>query len=218
MIIAHTNRQSSYGTAPVEPEFITPQGSGWQRYALHNAANILHIQEKLQLTPDMQKKYKIAWVGGCVLYDAAKLREIGGFEFWRDVPEEHAGEDVLAQLRVMKRYGGCGLIPSGAYHQEAATTVTKPELRYPKRAGSVSSRECRTDMLLRSDPQLRQGTFNNTPLKTTRLIEEIEKIARRAGEIVKAHDSQGVAQNLSRARQVTTVPTRSLNSCSKKGF
>ena len=117
---------------PVEPEFITPQGSGWQRYALHNAANILHIQEKLQLTPDMQKKYKIAWVGGCVLYDAAKLREIGGFEFWRDVPEEHAGEDVLAQLRVMKRYGGCGLIPSGAYHQEAATTVANRNFDIPR--------------------------------------------------------------------------------------
>ena len=35
----------------------------------------------------------------------------------------HCGEDVLAQLRVMARDGGCGLIPSGAYHQELPTTV-----------------------------------------------------------------------------------------------
>ncbi|SCY30974.1 Glycosyltransferase, GT2 family [Nitrosospira sp. Nl5] len=117
---------------PVEPELVTPQCSSWQRYALHNAANILHVQEKLQLTPVTQKKYKVAWVGGCVLYDAQKLRETGGFKFWKEVPQEHAGEDVLAQLRVMKRYGGCGLIPSGAYHQEARTTVTNRKFDIPK--------------------------------------------------------------------------------------
>lgn len=117
---------------PVAPELVTPQGAGWQRHALHNAANILHIQERLQLTPDTQKKYKIAWVGGCVLYDTQKLRKTGGFEFWQDIPKEHAGEDVLAQLRVMKRYGGCGLIPSGAYHQEVQTTVTNRKFDIPK--------------------------------------------------------------------------------------
>ena len=74
----------------------------------------------------------MAWVGGCVLYDTAKLRATGGFEFWRDVPKEHAGEDVLAQLRVMKRYGGCGLIPSGAYHQEVQTTVTNRNFDIPR--------------------------------------------------------------------------------------
>ncbi|HET7061729.1 MAG TPA: glycosyltransferase [Nitrosospira sp.] len=118
--------------SPVEPELVTPSHSAWQRYMLHNAANILHIQEKLQLTPHKQKKYKIAWVGGCVMYDVQKLRESGGFEFWKEVPPEHAGEDVLAQLRVMKRYGGCGLIPSGAYHQEAATTVIERKFDIPR--------------------------------------------------------------------------------------
>ena len=116
----------------VKPELITPQDASWQRYTLHNAANILHIQEKLKLTPDSQKKYKIAWVGGCVLYDTEKLRETGGFKFWQEIPREHCGEDVLAQLRVMKRYGGCGLIPSGAYHQEAPTTVTNRKFDIPK--------------------------------------------------------------------------------------
>ncbi|MBA4142507.1 MAG: glycosyltransferase [Nitrosospira sp.] len=117
---------------PVEPELVTPRDRAWQRHTLHNAANILHIQEKLELTPNTQKKYKVAWVGGCVLYDTQKLRETGGFEFWQDIPKEHAGEDVLAQLRVMKRYGGCGLIPSGAYHQEAQTTVTNRKFDLPK--------------------------------------------------------------------------------------
>ena len=30
---------------------------------------------------------------------------------------------MLAQLRVMARYGGCGVLPSGAYHQQLPTTV-----------------------------------------------------------------------------------------------
>ena len=117
---------------PVEPELVTPQHASWQRHALHNAANILHVQEKMRLSPNRQRKYKVAWVGGCVQYDVQKLRETGGFEFWKEIPEEHAGEDVLAQLRVMKRYGGCGLIPSGAYHQEAPTTIVNREFDIPK--------------------------------------------------------------------------------------
>jgi hypothetical protein len=57
-----------------------------------------------------------------VLYDAAALRDVGGFSFWRELPPAHVGEDVLAQLRVIARHG-CGITPSGAYHQELATTV-----------------------------------------------------------------------------------------------
>ena len=34
-----------------------------------------------------------------------------------------AGEDVLAQLRVMARRGGCAVMPSEACHQELETTV-----------------------------------------------------------------------------------------------
>lgn len=66
-------------------------------------------------------KYKIAWISGCILYDTAKLRRLGGFSFWRDLPMEHCGEDVLVQLQLMAHYGGCGLIPSAAYHQELPT-------------------------------------------------------------------------------------------------
>jgi GT2 family glycosyltransferase len=108
---------------PVQPERFGPDDPQWQRHHLHSAANAWHVQERLGATDADPVVYKVAWVGGCVLYDVAKLREVGGFSFWRDLPAEHCGEDVLAQLRVMERYGGCGVLPSGAYHQQLPTTV-----------------------------------------------------------------------------------------------
>ena len=117
---------------PVEPELVEPGSPAWERYRLHNAANLLHLRRRLGPERRGDRLYKVAWVGGCVLYDAAKLRAVGGFEFWRDLPEEHAGEDVLAQLRVMARYGGCGLFPSGAYHQELPTTLERRPVDAPR--------------------------------------------------------------------------------------
>jgi glycosyltransferase involved in cell wall biosynthesis len=117
---------------PVEPETIVPDGYGWERWMLHNAANVYHIQERLELSPYNQRKYKVAWVGACAMYDTAKLREVGGYGFWRELPLEHAGEDVLAQMRVMAKYGGCGIIPSGAYHMELPTTVVERKVDAPK--------------------------------------------------------------------------------------
>ena len=108
---------------PVTAETIAPEGPGWERHRLHNAANLWHVQQRLGITPENQRVYKVAWVGGCVLYDVEKLRHAGGYSFWRDLPEGHCGEDVLAQLQVMAEFGGCGLIPSGAFHQELPTTV-----------------------------------------------------------------------------------------------
>jgi hypothetical protein len=84
------------------------------------------------VTRERERIYRVAWVGGCVLYDTAKLRESGGFQFWRELPAEHCGEDVFAQQRVMARFGGCGLIPSGAYHQELPTTLPKRDVDAPK--------------------------------------------------------------------------------------
>ena len=108
----------------VQPEVVTADTPAWQRWRLHSAANLYHVQQRLSLAIDeAPRKYKIAWVGGCVLYDADKLRRIGGFNFWRDLPSTHSGEDVLVQLQLMALYGGCGLIPSGAYHQELPTTL-----------------------------------------------------------------------------------------------
>jgi GT2 family glycosyltransferase len=108
---------------PVEPERITPGDPRWDRHHLHSAANAWHVQERMGLKASSPLLYKVAWIGGCVLYDVAKLRAVGGFEFWRELPPEHCGEDVLAQLRVLAEYGGCGVLPTGAFHQQLPTTV-----------------------------------------------------------------------------------------------
>jgi glycosyltransferase involved in cell wall biosynthesis len=118
--------------ADVTPEAITPDMRAWQRHHLHSAANLHHVAKRLGLTRERERIYRVAWVGGCVLYDTAKLRDSGGFGFWRDLPPEHCGEDVFAQQRVMARFGGCGLIPSGAYHQELPTTLPKRDVDAPK--------------------------------------------------------------------------------------
>ena len=117
---------------PVGPETVRPDGPGWQRHHLHSAANAWHVEQRLGATDARPVLYKVAWVGGCVLYDVAKLRDAGGFTFWSRLPPEHCGEDVLAQLRVMARYGGCGVLPSGAYHLQVPTTVPDRTVDAPR--------------------------------------------------------------------------------------
>lgn len=106
------------------PEVISPHGPQWTRAALHSAANLAHVTERLGLREGEWRAYKVAWVGACVLFDRVKLLAVGGFDFWPQVPADHQGEDVVAQLRVLSRYGGAGVLPSGAYHLESPTTVT----------------------------------------------------------------------------------------------
>jgi GT2 family glycosyltransferase len=108
---------------PVQPEIVKPDTLEWERWRLHNAANLYHVQQSLDLTLEQQRKYHLAWVGGCVIYDTEKLCSIGGYSFWQQLPPEHCGEDVLVQLRLMELYGGCAIIPSGVYHQELPTTI-----------------------------------------------------------------------------------------------
>lgn len=107
-----------------EPERIRPGTTQWSRARLHSAANLLHVTERLRLAPDEWRAYRISWIGGCVLFDRAKLVAAGGFDFWRRMPPDHQGEDVAAQLAVQRRYGAAGIVPSGAYHLESPTTVT----------------------------------------------------------------------------------------------
>jgi glycosyltransferase involved in cell wall biosynthesis len=116
----------------VQPENVALGSKEWHRYKLHNAANVFHVQENLKVSPDNPILYKVAWVGGCVMYDAQKLLDVGGFTFWKNLPEQHCGEDVLAQLRVMRKFGGCGILPTGVYHQELETTVPDRTVNAPE--------------------------------------------------------------------------------------
>jgi len=108
---------------PVLPERIRPGTHEFERWRLHNAANLAHLAAELHLEPGEWRAYHVAWTGGCTMYDREALVSVGGFDFWQALPEAHAGEDVAAQWRVMERYGGVGIVPSGAVHLEAPTTV-----------------------------------------------------------------------------------------------
>ncbi|MFN3403064.1 MAG: glycosyltransferase family 2 protein [Cytophagaceae bacterium] len=116
----------------VKPEYIKPGSVEWNRFVLHNAANVYHLQERYCRNEIEILRYKVAWIGGCTMYNTEKLKDCGGFSFWKDLPANHCGEDVLAQLRVMKKYGGCGILPSGVYHQELETTVPDRRINAPE--------------------------------------------------------------------------------------
>lgn len=125
-------QQIEFWEEPVQPENIQPETPKWKRHYVHSAANIMHVGQQLNIQPENQKKYKIAWVGGCILYDTQKLRENGGFNFWEKLPEEHCGEEVYIQQKLMRKYGGFGLLPSGGYHLELPTTLLNREVNAPE--------------------------------------------------------------------------------------
>jgi hypothetical protein len=106
---------------PVRPEAVDPDTPAWERWHLHRAANQWHRGR--QLAPGEVRLYKVAWIASCVLYDRAKLLEVGGFDFWRRLPRFHSGEDVLVQNLLMRRWGGAAVMPSGTYHAEVPSTV-----------------------------------------------------------------------------------------------
>jgi GT2 family glycosyltransferase len=108
---------------PVLPERVRTDSPEIARASLHGAANLLHVAERVPVPRDRWLAYKIAWIGACTLFRRAALVECGGFDFWDRLPPVHAGEDVAAQWRVMERFGAAGLLPSGAVHLEAPTTV-----------------------------------------------------------------------------------------------
>ena len=112
---------------PVRPEVVEVEGAGWERWHLHRAANLYHLARKLALPPKEFLRYKVAWVGSCVLYDREKLLQVGGFSFWTRLPRYHKAEDVVVQNLLMRRFGGCGVVPSGTYHAEVETTTFSPE-------------------------------------------------------------------------------------------
>jgi glycosyltransferase involved in cell wall biosynthesis len=108
---------------PVRPEPFTQESIPWQRHMVNNAANPLHLEQRLVQDGGVVR-YKVAWVGGAnVLYDRARLLDVGGFSWWHRLPAEHAGEEAVAQFLLISKYGGCGILPSGTYHLGLPTTV-----------------------------------------------------------------------------------------------
>jgi len=113
---------------PVRPEPFEWEEIPWDRHKVNNAANTLHLAAML-VKGGETIRYKVAWVGGAnVLYDRRKLVDVGGFSWWDRLPPEHAGEEVLAQLLLLRKYGGCGILPSGTYHLELPTLVPNREV------------------------------------------------------------------------------------------
>jgi GT2 family glycosyltransferase len=112
---------------PVRPEAVEKEGYGWERWHLHRAANLYHVAKKLALPPGEFLRYKVAWIASCTLYSREKLLQVGGFSFWEKLPRYHKAEDVLVQNLLMRRYGGCGVVPAGTYHAEVETTTFSPE-------------------------------------------------------------------------------------------
>jgi glycosyltransferase involved in cell wall biosynthesis len=112
---------------PVRPEPFAPGAVPMERHLVNNAANPLHLERRL--APDGRSlRYKVAWVGGAnVIYDRAKLLSVGGFSWWRRLPPAHAGEEVVVQYLLIRRYGGCGLLPAGTYHLGLPTNVADRE-------------------------------------------------------------------------------------------
>lgn len=113
------------GPVRPEPDF-TPDNVP-VRHAIQMAANPLHVEQRL--APNGETiRFKVDWIGGAnVLYDRAKLMDVGGFSFWDRLPPEHAGEDAVVQFLLVHMYGGCGVLPTGTYHLLLDTTVPDRE-------------------------------------------------------------------------------------------
>lgn len=106
---------------PVRPEAVDPGSPQWERWQLHRAANTYHVSQSLP--PGEFRRYKVAWIASCILYDRAKILEVGGFSFWSRLPRYQSGEEVLVQNLLMRRWGGCAIMPAGTYHAEVPSTV-----------------------------------------------------------------------------------------------
>lgn len=113
---------------PVRPEPFEPDSLPWHRHLVNNAANPLHLERQL-CSEGQVVRYKVCWVGGAnVLYDRDKLLRVGGFSFWHRLPPAHAGEEAVVQFLLIRRFGGCGILPSGTYHLGLPTNV--PDRRH----------------------------------------------------------------------------------------
>ena len=113
---------------PVRPEPHAWETIPWQRYRLHIRDNPWHLS-RLFAADGRTVRYKVVWVGANVLYDRQKLESVGAFRWWVHLPRDHSGEEVLAQLLLARRYGGCGILPAEAYHLQVASQVPDREVK-----------------------------------------------------------------------------------------
>lgn len=146
---------------PVRPEVVEPGSREWERWNLHRAANLWHAG--LNLAPGEFRLYKVAWVASCIMYDRGMLEAVGGFSFWARLPRYHSGEEVLVQNVLMRRWGGCGLVPSGTYYSQLESTVLNEQ-------GSVDGHalDLLPEMVARYAPETaaystQAGISNTTP-------------------------------------------------------
>ena len=110
-----------YWEGPVIPESVEPESDEWERWHLHRAANLYHVSRTMP--PGDVRRYKVAWIASCIMYDRSKLLAVGGFSFWTRLPRFHSGEEVLVQNLLMRRWGGCAIVPSGTYYSQLPSTV-----------------------------------------------------------------------------------------------
>ncbi|HEX4204019.1 MAG TPA: glycosyltransferase family A protein [Ktedonobacteraceae bacterium] len=108
---------------PVVPELFDATTIPLERHLVNNAANPLHLEQQLVRNGEVVR-YKVAWVGGAnLLFDREKLQRVGAFSWWKRLPMEHAGEEVVVQFLMLHEYGGCGILPCGTYHLCLPTNV-----------------------------------------------------------------------------------------------
>lgn len=113
---------------PVQPEPHTWEAIPWPRYRLHIRDYPLLLSRRYA-ADGRTVRYKVVWVGANVLYDREKLLSVGGFGWWERLPSNHAGEEVLVQLLLARRYGGCAILPTDAYHLELPSQVPDREVK-----------------------------------------------------------------------------------------
>jgi glycosyltransferase involved in cell wall biosynthesis len=137
---------------PVCAEPFAPESIPWERHRVNNAANPLHLEQRL-VRDGATVRYKVAWVGGAsVLYDRAKLVSEGGFSWWNRLPPEHAGEDALAQFLLIRDHGGCAILPSGTYHLGLPTTISNRQRNATELFGRIVD-ERTAAVLMNARPQ-----------------------------------------------------------------
>jgi hypothetical protein len=132
-------------TGSVQPEALDSESIPWNRHLVNNAANPLHLEQRLVKDGGIVR-YKVAWVGGAnVLYDHAKLLDVGGFSWWHRLPPAHAGEEVVVQFLLIRKYGGCGILPSGTYHLGLPTNVDDRRSNAGGKKSPGTGERCRCD-------------------------------------------------------------------------